>query len=261
MRSYLELLYDACLDMELLKILYFLILGVYALQCWWARKLVLSWPLILAAVSLHAFYFFRWPGLVFLLVTAVVSTLAELISLKSPFNVFGVSYKYDLRHELFPSGLVLAKIFPIEVTAAWVLLKYLSLFLANFLLAPLGIHWILKALIEAFILLSYDFILDPYCVSDGAWKWSHGGFLFKIPWQNFLGWYLLGFGLSLSFSAIQPIAFSDVTMIAPVVVVSALFPTVLGGRLLAQNKVQALLAMAPLIVITTISVIVMLRLA
>jgi len=233
--------------MDLLKVLYFITLVVYVLQCIFARRIKLNWALIIVAVVIHSIYFFGWEGVAFILVTGVVSTAAELISLKTPFNIFGVSYKYDLSNNIFPSKIVFGKVYPIEVTAAWILLKYLSFFLVSFIAFHLNISVIIKALLSALVLVSFDLLLDPYAVFQGAWKWSKPGKFFEIPWRNFLGWFVVGFIISLIFINLKPIEMRDTAMIIPVFVVCALFPGLLGGKLISLSKIKGIIALLPLV--------------
>lgn len=239
-------MYDYNYLMELLKILYFLLLGIHIVQSIFAKKIKLNWVLILTAVAIHSFYFFGWEGVIFLIATGIISTAAELASLKTPLNVFGVLYRYDLGNKIFPSKFVLGKVFPIEVSAAWVLLKYLSIFMSIIIITPLGINGLLKVVISALILVSFDLLLDPYAVSEGAWRWSKSGILFDIPWQNFLGWFIVGFITSLLFINMKILDINDVVMAVPVFVVSALFPILLGGRLLSLDKTKGIMALLPL---------------
>lgn len=232
--------------MEILKILYFLLLGIFIIQCIYAKQIKPNWALIVAAVAVHSLYFFSWEGIIFLITTGIISTTAELISLKTPINVFGVSYRYDLGNKFFPSRFVLGKVLPVEVSAAWVLLKYLSLFISLVILSPLSIDGLSKAVISSILLVSFDFILDPYAVSEGAWKWSKQGTLFNVPWQNFLGWFIVGFIISVLFTNLKTSKIDDVVMVIPVFVVSALFPISLGGRLISISNFKGALVLMPL---------------
>src|SRR3989344_6716098 len=80
----------------------------------------------LIAVTFHGLYLFGPQILFLLIVIYVVSTIAELISLKTPLNVFGVKYQYNLNHSYFSSKINLLGVYPIEISFTWVILKYIS---------------------------------------------------------------------------------------------------------------------------------------
>ncbi len=57
--------------------------------------------LALIAIVIHGTYLFGPQILLLLLITFAVSTIAELISLKTPFGIFGATYKYNIYHRFF----------------------------------------------------------------------------------------------------------------------------------------------------------------
>ena len=222
----------------MIEALFFACFGLFFLQLYLANGFRLNWTLILLAVSFHAFYSFGWQGVWFLLAAAVISTVAELVSLTSRFNVFGVAYKYDLSHKLFPSRVSLMGVYPVEVTAAWVLLKYLSFYLVS----VVGIHNLVSA---AAALVSFDLLVDPVAVSLGAWKWARSGRFFGVPWQNFLGWFLVGVVTSIPFSNLIQISGFQPEMFASVLVVWAIILWWLGRILLRLDVGKGILACVP----------------
>lgn len=232
--------------MELLKLLYFLVLAFCIADSLFAGKNKLNWIFVLTALLIHAIYFFGITGVIFLIISGIISTVAELISLKTPVNCFGVSYRYNLAGKWFPSRIVLGNVYPIEVTAAWILLKYISFILTAIIFDPFGINLILRAFISAFILVSFDFIIDPIAVFNGAWKWQKGSFFFGIPFRNFLGWFLVGLSVSLLFLDLKLPKNPDQGMILPIIIVSALFITTLGRRLIRRSLFWGTLANFPL---------------
>lgn len=232
--------------METLKVLYFAAVGAYVLFCIVRRRVQLNWILILALVVIHAVYFFGREGIALLLFIAVISTAAELMSLKTPFNVFGVTYRYNLSSEFFRSRKVLAGVYPVEITGAWVLFKYVSFFLTAVMLFPFGTPPILRTLVCALMLVSFDFLCDPYAVSKGTWTWAKGGRFFGIPWQNFLGWFLVGLATSLPFMYLEPRTVHEPGMILAALSVCVLTILVTSIRLFALDIKKAILAMAPL---------------
>ena len=232
--------------MEALKFLYFAVVGAYIVIRLVAGKIRLNWILILGLVSVHAFYFFGWEGLLLLVVAGAVSTVSELISLKTPFNVFGVTYRYNLSHEFFPSRIALLKVYPIEVTGAWVLLKYASFFLTCVVLFSLGVHPLVRTLADSLVLVFFDLMIDPWAVSKGAWKWKTPGRFFGIPWRNFLGWFLVGFATSLPFMHLQPAHADDAGMIAVALAVCLLTIGTTLRRLWSLDRAKTMIALSPM---------------
>jgi uncharacterized membrane protein len=233
---------------ELIKWLYFGSLIVYFLHGAVAPQSKFHWIIVTIAVALHGFYFFGWNILPFLLVSAVISTVAEVVSLTTRFNVFGVPYSYNRTSEFFRNKIFLAGVYPVDVIAVWILLKYLSFFLVSMLCASFGVHGILKAVLSALALVSFDVLLDPVAVQMGAWKWKKAGWFFGVPWRNFLGWFLVGLATSLVFVNLTPKITGDTLMTVPVLIVWAFFPIYFGKILFKRNKILGSLATLPLLI-------------
>lgn len=238
--------------MELLKFLYFIIFGFCIIDSLFSGKKRLNWVLVLTALSLHAIYFFGARGVVFLAAVGIISTIAELVSLKTSINVFGVSYRYNLGDRWFSSRIVLSKVLPIEVSGAWIFLKYLSFFITSMITDQFGIGGISKAFIAALALVSFDFIIDPVAISNGTWTWKRPGIFFGVPWGNFRGWFLIGLLTSLLFLDLKLPVYPDYSMAFPVLLISAIFLTTLGKELIGRNKIMGTLANIPLFVFITL---------
>lgn len=147
----------------------------------------------LIAILYHGLYFFG-PGILWLLVgTYVISTLAELISLKTPIYCFGVKYQYNLKHHLFASKIFLMGVYPLEISLTWVILKYVSFIVVLLIVSAFSLSVVWEIFLIPLILVSLDFMFDPVSVHTyKLWKWERGSKYFGIPWQNFLGWYVVG---------------------------------------------------------------------
>lgn len=233
--------------MELLKVFYFLAVGIYVLQRSYVPVFKYQWVVILLSVFLHAYYFFGFNGILFLLVAAVITTIAEVVSLTTQFNIFGVSYKYNLSAKFFPSKIAIAGVYPIDVTAAWMMLKYLSFFMVGFIFSGIPINGVVKAAVTAFALVSFDFLIDPIAIHIDAWRWKKPGIFFGIPWTNFLGWFIIGFIVSLVFYSLDPIRNYEPIMVIPVFIVWATFPWVIGREVIKMDKVKGILANIPVV--------------
>lgn len=233
--------------MELFKVLYFIVFGLCVIDTLFSGKKRLNWILVIIALSLHAIYFFGVTGVVFLTAVGIISTIAELVSLKTSINVFGVPYRYNLTDRWFSSRIVLGKVLPIEVSGAWIFLKYLSFFITSMITVQFGIGGISKAFIAALALVSFDFIIDPIAVSNGTWTWKRSGIFFGVPWENFRGWFLIGLVTSLLFLDLKLSINPDYGMSLPIILTSAIFLTTLGKELISRNKIMGLLANIPLL--------------
>ncbi|MEK7592197.1 MAG: carotenoid biosynthesis protein [Patescibacteria group bacterium] len=231
---------------ELIKWSYFGTLIIYFIQSIVAPRSSLYLIIVTIAIFLHGFFFFGWSIIPFLLVTGIVSTISELISLKTSLNVFGVSYSYNLTSGYFRSRIVIGGAYPMEIAVAWILFMYISFFLVSLLCASFGVHGILKAVFSALALVSFDILIDPVAVQRGAWKWNKAGFFFGIPWRNFFGWILIGFVISLIFVNLTPNISNDSLMTVPVLILWALFPIIFGRILFQRNKILGFLATLPL---------------
>jgi uncharacterized membrane protein len=47
--------------------------------------------------------------------------------------------------------------------------------------------------LSALMMTAWDLPMDPAMVEEGYWVWKEGGAFFGVPFQNFVGWFLLGF--------------------------------------------------------------------
>jgi putative membrane protein len=208
------------------------------------------------AIGIHGMYFFGFSIVHFLLLTAIISTAAELISLKTRINFFGVSYRYLPDPQYFSSKIRLLGVYPIEVVFAWVIFKYLSFCLALLIVEAFGLPRVIDILLPPLILVSVDLILDPVSVNiNKLWEWKKGGRYFGIPLQNFVGWYMVGLvtsALYFSFPVEHQITF-NVLYLLPIIFYG-FFAT--KSRLLYQlNKRMAILGSLPAIIWTLLGMV------
>ena len=145
-------------------------------------------PPAIFAVS-HGARFYRWRGiLMFVLIILVVGNVFENVGVRTGFP-FGQYYFTDLMGP---------KIFavPIMLGLAYVGMAYLSWTLARLILgdwrAPLaGSRIVTLPLVAAFIMVAWDFSMDPvWATVLRAWVFPGGGAYFGVPISNFAGWYL-----------------------------------------------------------------------
>ena len=168
------------------------------------KKFIFFTTFSLFAIFLHGIYLFGPQIIYFLLIIYLISTVIELISLKTSLNFFGIKYSYSLNHPFFSSGIALMGVYPLEVSLSWVILKYISFTIALLISQAFSISHFWIIFLSPLILLSQDLIIDPVAVNKTKlWKWEKGSAYFGIPVQNFIGWYLVGFISSLIFSFID----------------------------------------------------------
>lgn len=84
---------------------------------------------------------------------------------------------------------------PLGVVLGWGVIFYAVTQTAMWLAPP----WALRPVICGFLAVSIDFIMDPLAVALNFWTWteSHYGQWFGIPWDNYVGWFVVISSLSL----------------------------------------------------------------
>jgi len=210
----------------------------------------------IVAIALHGTYLFGPRILYLFLFTYIVSTIGELVCLKTPIGCFGIKYWYHRNPNFFSSRIKILGVYPIEVTFAWVILKYLSFCLAMIIVQAFLLPLWIVIFLTPLILVSLDFVIDPVSVhAFKLWSWERGSKYFGIPWENFLGWYLYGFIATLAFSFIgheQKVAFSFLYVLPIIFYASFLqysLPT------LKINKKLAIIGSVPVVIWTILSTI------
>ena len=125
---------------------------------------------------------------VFVVVCLVVSNFFENLSIVTGFPFGHYHYTQALGPKLF--------LVPVTIGGAYFGAGYLSWSVARVLLGRLTpridsfARWALP-LVAAFLMASWDFMLDPSASTiDHNWIWEHGGGFFGVPFENYLGWLL-----------------------------------------------------------------------
>jgi len=131
-----------------------------------------------------------------------ISLVAEYAGVHSGFP-FGCRYSY---HEhLVPQ---LAGCVPLFIPLSWFVLAYAPLvFLRGFAAdtrgdSPRYRSLLVKAVLCALLLAATDLFLDPLATSVDAWHWAEEGEYLGIPVLNYLGWFLVGLLIYVSFFAL-----------------------------------------------------------
>ncbi len=164
------------------------------------KRFILFEIFALAAITFHGTYLFGAQVLYLLLLTYIISTAAELVSLKTPFSCFGIRYRYALSHKFFSSKINILGVYPLEISFAWVILKYISFALGLLISTAFSLPKVIEVMLIPLVLVSLDFIIDPVCVhTKKLWVWEKGSRYFGIPLRNFLGWYVVGLLASVLF--------------------------------------------------------------
>jgi len=71
---------------------------------------------------------------------------------------------------------------PIIIGFNWVMLCIISGAIATYF----NTHWIVKALIGTFLMLSLDMLIEPIAIISDYWVWNG-----EIPVSNFIGWFFI----------------------------------------------------------------------
>lgn len=220
------------------------------------RKFIYFSIYALFVIVLHGWYLFGPQILYLLLFTFIVSTVAELVSLKTPIRCFGVKYWYHINHPFFSSKVRFLGVYPVEISLAWVILKYVSFSLAILITQAFHLPQLIMILLTPLILVSLDFIIDPISVNmSKLWQWEKGSAYFGIPLRNFLGWYAVGLVATLIYSSIEiskNLKF-NILYLLPIILYAMFLRNV--PLLFKYNKKMAIIGSIPTIVWTFLSLI------
>jgi len=202
--------------------------------------------LALLAIILHGVCLFGFQILFFFIVTYIISTAIELISLKTRFNFFGVKYQYNLDNKNFSSGINFLGVYPIEVSITWVIFKYLSFCIAFLIVNAFSSGYLLIVFLTPLILVSIDLVVDPLAVNKyKMWKWQRGSKYFGIPYTNFLGWFFVGLvsSLSLLFIEFQKSLDFHYILLLPVIFYALIFKNL--SKIYELDKLKTILGAIP----------------
>jgi uncharacterized membrane protein len=213
------------------------------------RKFIYLEILAVPAIFVYGVYFFGYKFIYLIIFTYIISTIVELISLKTRFNFFGSKYHYRLGHKFFASGINYMNVYPLEVSLAWIIFKFLSFMITIIICDAFHLPNIFKIIIVPLVLVSLDLIIDPLAVNiSGLWKWEKGDRYFGIPTGNFFGWMLVGLVSSVLFSLVGSnfsVSFHTLHLL-PIIFYASYIKW--AGKLFKINRLQAILGVIPVIV-------------
>jgi len=140
-------------------------------------------------------------ALLFCLLSTGISAGTELLGTKTGI-IFG-SYHY--------TEIMGPKIFgtlPALIPLVWLVIGYCAVEAAEWLFAwpagPLRLRRRLAgAVIAAFMMTSWDLVMDPVTVAQSAWFWHGGGAWFGIPISNYTGWLLTSLLIQVIFAVLR----------------------------------------------------------
>ena len=136
--------------------------------------------------------------LVFFIITTFISWSYESISILTGFPFGDYHYTDKL-------GLKLLLV-PIVIMPAYFGSGYLSWTIAQLIIGdynskPNKKNWFVIPFIAAFIMVIWDFTMDPFMSTiSGNWIWENGGAYFGVPLVNFLGWFICVFTIYIVYS-------------------------------------------------------------
>ncbi len=160
---------------------------------------VLHLTILLSFAFVHGAMRYGTRGIIaFAVICLVVSNLLENLGVATGFPFGPYHYTDVLGPKL---GYV-----PLMIGPAYLGVGYLSWVLAGVLIGDVnrrsdGWQVLATPVIGAFIMVMWDFAMDPMASTVAQWWiWHQGGGYFGVPLQNFLGWYLTVFAFMLIFA-------------------------------------------------------------
>ncbi len=235
-----------------MKDIYVIVIGIVLLLpmfvLWFKGKFIYFAISSIIAIGIHGYYLFG-PHIFYLfLLTFIVSTVFELLSLKTPLRCFGIKYWYTLNHPMFSSKIRFLGVYPLEVSLSWVLLKYMSFNVVILITQAFSLPQGAAIFLTPLVLVSLDFIMDPTYVNvKKLWQWEKGSDYFGIPLQNFVGWYLVGLLATALFGLVakgRPVTFNLLYLLPIIFYASFIKETI---PLFKMNKKMAILGSIPMI--------------
>ncbi len=162
-------------------LVYFFTIGAFGLLFPLTREIFAYMIPYTLLFSFLLLLFFHEPiqfkaGIVFFII-ALTGYFVEVIGVNSGIIFGNYYYEYALGLKILNT--------PLIIGINWVMLIYcVNIFTQN-----LAIHFTLKALIGAGMMLIYDIILEPVAIKLHMWQWENN----TIPLQNYLAWFLISF--------------------------------------------------------------------
>jgi bisanhydrobacterioruberin hydratase len=137
--------------------------------------------------SLPSFYYLfktisKKNALLLLLLLSVFAYFIESTAIKTGFP-YGHFYYTD------KVALKLFSLVPWTLPFAWIPLVLGTTFLGMKLFNKNPLKVIISS---AFLLVLTDMVLDPGAVALDFWRWAESGVFYRVPFTNFLGWFLSG---------------------------------------------------------------------
>ncbi len=161
--------------------------GLLGLLLPWSRpwfEAATPFSLLLSA-GLLLYYHHDWrPAfLVFVAVAVLTGFFIEVAGVQTQ-AVFG-AYTYQTS-----LGLKVLHV-PLVIGINWLMLVYAIGVLCD----PLRMHWLLKSMVAAVLMTGMDYLIEPFAMAHHYWVWAGA----SIPWQNYLGWFVVSFALQIVF--------------------------------------------------------------
>lgn len=123
---------------------------------------------------------------IFIVITWITGYLVELAGIETGLIFGNYTYGEALGYKLYKV--------PVIIGLNWFLLVYSCGMVSNLL------RWgvIMKSMVSAFLMVVIDMSLEPVAVALDFWSWQGG----DVPVQNYIGWFVVAFLLSLYFQSI-----------------------------------------------------------
>jgi len=126
----------------------------------------------------------------------VLGVFVEIIGVKTGILFGGYHYGATLGPKIWGTPLIMG--------VNWAVLVYASVSMMNRYLGTGKIF--LKSLLGATLMIANDILIEPIAVAYDFWTWDAEpiNFLIVAPLQNYVAWWIIGFGFNLMFHLIAP---------------------------------------------------------
>lgn len=157
--------------------------GIYAFAMEWQTVINLT-PLqllISTAFIIIAHHQINASFIKFCIVAYVISFFAECMGVNSGFPFGEYTYHEVLGFKILET--------PLLIGINWLMLLLASRSVVERFMANKNI--LLQIFLAALIMVGLDFLIEPIAIHYRFWTWADP----QIPWNNYVSWFLLAFGL------------------------------------------------------------------
>ena len=127
------------------------------------------------------------------LIILSITFISEMIGVKTAFPFGRYAYTDLLKPALFSVPILIPLAWFMMLIPSWSVVYIIMTISAKSKKNP---YRMLFSLLSGAVFTAWDFYLDPQMVLWGVWHWAPVQGYYGIPWQNFVGWFILSGGIS-----------------------------------------------------------------